>query len=110
MTVGIYQDVNTDSRAVLAFFSSERSGPARRMESPLAHLERKERDRLRLCYVDVDDRPELAEHFDVTLVPTLVLIRSGHVVARHEGRASMTQIERLLEGHLSPETFEPAAA
>ena len=37
-----------DERPQLVFFWSERSGPARRMESLLAHLERKERDRLRV--------------------------------------------------------------
>ena len=37
-----------DTRPLLVFFTSERSGPARRMESLLAHLARKERRRLRI--------------------------------------------------------------
>ena len=62
-------------RPLLVFFWSERSGPARRMESLLAHFERKERQRLRIRRIDVDANPELAERFRVDVVPTLILIK-----------------------------------
>ncbi len=91
-----------DTRALLVFFWSERSGPARRMESPLAHLERKERLRLRVSRIDIDAAPELAARFGVSSAPTMLFIRNRRIVARHEGRASMPQIERLLETHLWP--------
>jgi thioredoxin-like negative regulator of GroEL len=70
------------------------------MESLLAHLERKERARLRITRVDVDDRPELAERFQVQTVPTLVLVKGKRVVARVEGRASAPRIERSIAPHL----------
>ena len=89
-----------DARPLLVFFYSERSGPARRMESLLAHLTRKERDRMRFRRVDVDLRPDLAERFRVTQVPTLVLVRDKRVVERLEGRVSSPCIERMLEAHL----------
>ena len=63
-----------DHRPQLVFFTSHRSGPARRMESLLAHIARKERDRLRVSKVDVDDRPDLAERFRVDQVPALALV------------------------------------
>ena len=55
----------TENLPLLVFFTSRRSGPARRMESLLAHIARKDRGRLRVTKVDVDDRPELAERFKV---------------------------------------------
>ena len=61
-----------DPRPLLVFFWSERSGPARRMESLLAHLARKERARLRVRRVDVDASPEIAARFKVETIPTLV--------------------------------------
>jgi thioredoxin 1 len=90
----------SDDRPLLVFFSSQRSGPARRMESLLAHLARKERTRLRVMRVDVEDQPELAERFRVADVPTLVLVKRKRVVDRIEGRASAPQIESMLEAHL----------
>ena len=92
-----------DDRPLLVFFTSRRSGPARRMESLLAHIARKERLRLRVTIVDVDDKPELAERFRVGTVPTLVLVKGKRAVARLEGRASAPRIERMVEPHLEPE-------
>ncbi len=90
----------TDERPLLVFFWSERSGPARRMESLLAHLERKERERLRVRRVDVDQSPELAKRFEVTVVPTLVLVKDRKAVSRLDGRTSAPKIEAMLEPHL----------
>lgn len=91
-----------DTRPLLVFFSSQRSGPARRMESLLAHLARKERERLRIRRVDVDEQPELAERFLVEQVPTLVLVKDKRAVGRLEGRSSAPKIEALLAQHLEP--------
>ena len=90
-----------DSRPLLVFFGAAHSGPARRMESLMAHLARKERTRLRVTAVDVDQQPELAERFRVRTVPTLALVVGKCVVDRIEGRASAPRIERMLEPHLA---------
>ena len=90
-------------RPLLLFFWSERSGPARRMESLLAHLERKERQRLRVRRVDVDTNPELAERFKVDIVPTLILVKNRKAVSRLDGRTSAPRIEAMLEPHLPRE-------
>ena len=93
--------MNKSVKPLLVFFWSERSGPARRMESLLAHLARKERSRLRVMSVDVDDQPELAAQFKVCDVPTLVLVVGKRAVDRIEGRASAPLIEAMLEPHLA---------
>jgi thioredoxin-like negative regulator of GroEL len=93
--------VKDDALPVLVFFSNERSGPARRMESLLAHIARKERSRLRVARVDVEQRPDLADRFRVNEVPTLVLVKDKRAVARIEGRTSAPRIERMLEPHLA---------
>ena len=94
--------MNDDARPLLVFFSAERSGPARRMESLLAHVARKERERLRVTRVDVDERPDLAERFQIREIPTLVLVQRKRAVARIEGRTSAPRIERMLEPFLAP--------
>jgi thioredoxin-like negative regulator of GroEL len=86
---------------LLVFFTDARCGPARRMESLLAHLARKERGRLRVEWIDVDRHPELVRRLHVQKVPTLLLIKDKRVVGRIEGRASAPRIERMLGPHLS---------
>ena len=85
---------------MLVFFTRATSGPARRMESLLAHVARKERDRLRVRRVDSDRHPRLLSKFAVDEVPSLVLVVDQRVVGRIDGRANMPQIEQLLEEHL----------
>ena len=62
----------------------------------------RERKRMRLRTVDVDDRPELAERFRIATVPTLLLVKGREVVARLEGRVTGRQIDAAMLPHLRP--------
>jgi thioredoxin-like negative regulator of GroEL len=95
---------------MLLFFTQETSGPARRMESLLAHLARKERDRLRISRIDVSASPEWADVLAIAQIPTLVLLMNHKPVERLEGRASAPQIERMLAPYLDTVEAEPAVA
>jgi thioredoxin 1 len=92
--------VERKADTVLIFFTSRRSGPARRMESLLAHIARKERDHLAVKKVDVDERPDIAERFGVRTVPALRLVKGRRVVAQLDGRVTSPRIEEMLDSHL----------
>jgi thioredoxin-like negative regulator of GroEL len=70
------------------------------MESLVANIAHKDRDRLRVLQVDVDRRTDLVEKLHVRDVPTLVLVIGRKVVARLDGRASAPMIEQMLAEHL----------
>jgi thioredoxin-like negative regulator of GroEL len=84
---------------MLIFFTSRESGPARRMESLLAHIARRDRDTLIVKRVDVGERPDLAARFRVAEVPALALVKGKRVVARIEGRATAPKIDSMLAVH-----------
>jgi thioredoxin 1 len=84
----------------LLFFTSAASGPARRMESLLAVIARRERGRLRVVTVDADASRALADALGVTEIPTLVLLRDRQAVARIEGRASGRQVAAMISAHV----------
>ena len=69
------------------------------MESLLAHIERRERGRLSVSKVDIDERPEVAERFRVDEVPALALVVGKRVVSRLDGRATAPRIEAMLAEH-----------
>jgi thioredoxin-like negative regulator of GroEL len=71
------------------------------MDSTLAHLARKERHRLRLTCVDIDERRDLAKRFGVETAPTLMLVCNRRIVERVEGRVSVPRIEAMLDEHLA---------
>ena len=102
------QDLRVDEASLTAsagtpallFFTSTRSGPARRMESLLALMVHRERGRLRLETIDADDSRKLADALGISTIPTLVLLRDRRPVARIEGKATGPQIEAMLDRHL----------
>jgi thioredoxin 2 len=94
---------------VLLFFTSRRSGPARRMESLLAHLARKERGRLRISRIDAETSPDWVERLQIGEIPTLILVSRRRVAARLEGRVSAPQIERMVAPYLPAEMEEAVA-
>jgi thioredoxin 2 len=85
---------------LLLFFSSVRSGPCRRLESVLAHVARKERQRVSIVRVDVGEHEDVAARFGVRTVPTVVLVRDKRAVCRLDGRLSAARIEAALAEHL----------
>ena len=94
--------MSSEDVPILLFFTAPTSGPARRMESLLAHLARKERARLRIARIDTDESPDWVGRLKIAEIPTLVLVKDRRPVARLAGRASAPQIERMIAPHLAP--------
>jgi thioredoxin-like negative regulator of GroEL len=73
------------------------------MDSLIAQLARKQRERLRVARVDVEEDAATAERFRIRKVPTLVLVKGKRTIARFEGRAKAADIQELVEPHLPDE-------
>jgi thioredoxin-like negative regulator of GroEL len=88
-------------KPILLFFTKRTSGPARRMESLIAHVARKERRRLTVVSVDADENADLVERLQVEQIPTLVVVKDRSAVGRLEGRATGGQIDSLINDTLA---------
>src|SRR5215831_5052307 len=89
------------AKPILLFFTKRTSGPARRMESLIAHIARKERRRLTVVSVDADENADLVERLAVEQIPTLVLVEGRSTIGRLEGRATGGQIDALINETLA---------
>ena len=74
------------------------------MESLIARIAWREKQRVNVVVVDVDLEPRLAKKLAVSAVPALVLLVRRRAVERLEGPASGAEIERMLSRHLSVST------
>lgn len=70
------------------------------MSSLVAWVGVTEKKRLRVVEVDAEANEKLAEALDVSAVPTLVLLRGRKVLGRLDGRATGTDITRLIRPHV----------
>ena len=82
----------------LVFFTSSRSGQSRRVEGYLAQVLQRRRNHgtFRLHVVDGHERPELVQRFQVSALPTLVMVEDGTVKARLVRPRGCRAIEELL--------------
>ena len=79
-------------RPVLVKFTSDTCPACRAIEPELSEVESRYSGRLKVLRIDVAEHPQLAEHFRVAAVPSLVLFRAGQVSARYQGHS-----EKLLD-------------
>jgi thioredoxin 1 len=83
----------------LVFFYSPRSGQSRRAEGYLAQVlqRRHNHETFSLVRVDVDAHPNLAERFEITSTPTLLVIADGRVCARLGELHGCREITKILQ-------------
>jgi thioredoxin-like negative regulator of GroEL len=85
------------ARPSLLFFFSPTSGPSRRAEGFLAQVlqRRANHSTFRLVRIDADRRPDLVERFQITEVPTLLVVDERRVrarIAKPSGCVELTQV------------------
>ncbi len=76
-------------------------GPCRMVSPALAELASEMAGQLKLVKVNVDNSPELQRRFGVQSIPTLLVLRKGHEIARQVGAAPAPQLREWLAGALS---------
>jgi len=86
--------MNSDKPVLLDFFATW-CGPCR-MVGPILEEIAEENENVKVCKIDVDHDPELAQRFNVTSIPLLVVMQDGKVINQSLGAKPKDQILKLL--------------
>jgi hypothetical protein len=89
---------HSNSKPLLVYFYSARSGPSRRVEGYLAQVlqRRANHDAFRLYRLDVDEQPAVARRFAIKMLPTLVVIDNKLLQVRLEAPKGCAEIQAAL--------------
>ena len=71
-------------KPVVVDFWAEWCGPCRMM-APVMSAIAEERDDIKVCKLNVDDEPDLANQYEVSAIPTVICFKNGAVAATSIG-------------------------
>ena len=89
------QEVLRSDKPVLLDFWAAWCGPCR-MVAPIVEEIAAQRPDIKVGKINVDEQPELAGRFGVMSIPTLVVMRDGHVVRQSVGAQPKERILAML--------------
>ncbi|MFD1938335.1 thioredoxin [Nonomuraea mangrovi] len=76
-------------------------GPCRQVSPALEQVAAELAGQVKLVKVNVDDSPRISSRFDVTAVPTLLVMRNGEVISRQAGAAPAHVLRQWVTGVLA---------
>ncbi len=89
------REVLQSDKPVLLDFFAEWCGPCR-MVAPILDEIAAEHPEYKICKVNVDEQPALAEAFSVMSIPTLFVLKNGEVVDQATGARPKAQLLAML--------------
>lgn len=82
---------------VLLDFWAEWCGPCQMLIPVIAEIEEEYKGKIKVGKINVDEAPELAVAFNVSSIPTLVVMKDGKAVNGGLGYMSKDEVLKLLE-------------
>ena len=78
------EEVLNSEKPVLLDFWAPWCGPCR-MVVPLVEEIAQERSDIKVGKVNIDEQPELANHFGIMSIPTLMVMENGRIISQSQG-------------------------
>ena len=91
-----FEQIKNSDKPVLLDFYADWCGPCR-MVSPIVDEIAKENPDYLVGKINVDNEPKLAQDFDVSSIPVLLVMRDGKIVNQSVGAKTKQQILAMIE-------------
>ncbi|MBQ7445008.1 MAG: thioredoxin [Clostridia bacterium] len=72
-------------KPVLVDFWASWCGPCRMLAPVVEEIDKEYGDKIKVCKVNVDDEPELADRFKINAIPTILVFKNGEIVNKSMG-------------------------
>ena len=96
-----FNDIINGNDLVLVDFYADWCGPCKMMSPILQEVKLNLKDAVKIIKVNVDQHQDLASHFMVRGVPTLMLFKNGKMLWRQSGVLSTKDLTEIISNHLN---------
>lgn len=90
------KEVMQETKPVLIDFWAAWCGPCQMLLPTIEELADEVTD-VKICKVNVDEEPELAERYQIMTIPTLQFMKNGQVVSKQAGVKSKEEIKKMMQ-------------
>lgn len=90
-----FEEIKNGGKTVLLDFYADWCGPCR-MVSPIVDEIAEENPQYIVGKINVDEEPELAQQFGISLIPTLVVIKNGEISEKAVGSKTKDDLLAML--------------
>ncbi len=96
-----FNELIQSSTPVLVDFSAEWCGPCKMMQPILVELKEMIGNSASIIKIDVDKNPQVAAHYQIQGVPTLILFKDGQVKWRQSGVIPARTLHDIIQQNIS---------
>ncbi len=96
-----FNDIINGNDLVLVDFYADWCGPCKMMSPILQEVKLNLKDAVKIIKVNVDQHQDLASHFMVRGIPTLMLFKAGKMLWRQSGVLSARDLTTIIRNHLN---------
>jgi thioredoxin 1 len=96
-----FNNIINSNDLVLVDFYADWCGPCKMMLPILQEVKLNLKDTVKIIKVNVDQHQDLASHFMVRGVPTLMLFKAGKMLWRQSGVLSASDLSIIISNHLN---------
>lgn len=92
-----FQEIINQEKPVLVDFFAEWCGPCKIQAPMLQDLKQTLGESISIIKIDIDKNRQLADHFQVRSVPTLMIFKNGEVQWRESGVFPTSKLEEIFK-------------
>lgn len=100
MPASFFELLEKHDKPILVDFWAEWCGPCKMLSPIIKELASLWKGKVTIIKINTEEKPDIARHFGISSIPTLILFKNGREVKRISGAMPLAQLQRSFEGFI----------